>query len=421
MERRASLGWELNWEFQTWNKGKFVKSAYQFFCATLHLLKYKAVPKKIQYTFLEKVLHSLLVLGYIQEPEVQPKELFEGLFSELRKDFPEAFEKYKTLIPRQTPYAFLVDFLEQVNRFDTEQVLEDLERFHRYLLKTKVDPKSVNYFLASTVSVSFYTDDRGRRSRPFFGCSIACKGKAARFVVIRAASLGRWPQEVALAVWTFSHGQKWSVTFPGKVISTAYKWNGDRFVPSVPCSRCHEMFPDVDFEPPPPSVEVKASWPYGNCAEADSLGKLLWYLKVSGKEVGETRGAAWRVLLLEQEAMLKDLRDRVRKWFGSVRFFGDAWVPGGESRVDDAEDGVGSGGDVGGGICDRGNRDDDGGRATADGGVERTHERGGGEEGGLSVEDRNYPDKGGRDSPTLDALSKAIKIDLQIEAGIRTV
>lgn len=132
-------------------------------------------------------------------------------------------------------------------------------------------------FRAAVVAYSFYREPRKPKNEAgfplFYGASVSCKGRMEKKIMISILCLRTWHQAVAFAVY---HGQdNLAIVFPDGVQCRAfcYSSNGD-FIEKPPCVNCKMMY-HVDFQPYEGDSRENVPWPYGNCAENESLSKLL--------------------------------------------------------------------------------------------------------------------------------------------------
>lgn len=106
-----------------------------------------------------------------------------------------------------------------------------------------------------------------------------------RKILIASSILGFWDETVAAAVMTYFPKKTrkpdfdGTINLPEKVHCQAYRIKDRELM--EPCVACRNMF-GLKLKPKPepePEPELKPkqepNWPYGNCAEAESLSKLL--------------------------------------------------------------------------------------------------------------------------------------------------
>ncbi|KAH1182686.1 hypothetical protein KIL84_004178 [Mauremys mutica] len=147
-------------------------------------------------------------------------------------------------------------------------------------------------FSASVITCCFYDDPQGGADlQRFYGASLSCKGRHERCIMIELSSVKTWHKAMAYAVHHGATGP--AITFPEGVWSQAFQFNvkEQKYQEKSPCKKCQHMFRNVNFWPParPIAPTNGDKWQYGNCAEVESLSKLLLGTRVVEEGVRSTR------------------------------------------------------------------------------------------------------------------------------------
>ncbi|MGH0178482.1 UNVERIFIED_CONTAM: hypothetical protein FKN15_077485 [Acipenser sinensis] len=232
---------------------------------------------------LSYVLHSIFFLGNINDVKIDPMEFFtHKVGEEIKKKFPEAFEKYDTHLPTRTPFSILLDAVVLIKG---NQNQKDVMEYLSALLKEMSVPKPnrvthSNYYTleATVICICHYERNglKGPNPNPnFYGGSLSCKGLKEWKVMIALSCLEPWTPAVAYAVAFADEGAY--IKLPKDVISEAFQRDlkTDIYLEKAPCTNCITIFKGVSFKPSCKGKNKKEPWPYGNCAETESLSKLL--------------------------------------------------------------------------------------------------------------------------------------------------
>ncbi|MGH0175580.1 UNVERIFIED_CONTAM: hypothetical protein FKN15_070953 [Acipenser sinensis] len=233
--------------------------------------------------FAPMVLHSIFFLGNINDVKIDPMEFFtHKVGEEIKKKFPEAFEKYDTHLPTRTPFSILLDAVVLIKG---NQNQKDVMEYLSALLKEMSVPKpnrvthSNYYTLEATVICMCHYERNGLKgpnpNPNFYGGSLSCKGIKVRKVMIALLCLEPWTPTVAYAMAFADEGAY--IKLPKDVISEAFQRDlkTDSYLEKAPCTNCITIFRGVSFKPSCKGKNKKEPWPYGNCAETESLSKLL--------------------------------------------------------------------------------------------------------------------------------------------------
>lgn len=144
-----------------------------------------------------------------------------------------------------------------------------------YRVKNMKLMKKMN-FIGTCICISQKNLSSGPKTVRYYGASMSCNGKKAGQIMVAVSCLRTWHDGVSNAVMTYKPDKTKRENFDGtmklpeSVRCQAFNvWRGENM---DPCKSCVALF--GLNEPTQPS-EVK-SWPYGNCAEAESLSKFLF-------------------------------------------------------------------------------------------------------------------------------------------------
>lgn len=159
--------------------------------------------------------------------------------------------------------------LQIVEKKGQQKESEILASLRAIILKLKEGrPKEL---VASTTCVS-QPNNKDKNSTRYYGLSMST---SANWIVIAASCLSNWDEYVAGAVMTFYPDKKkkpyfdGTIKLPGQVRCQAFNLN--ELEPILPCKSCANLF---GF---PESGED--AWTYGNCAENESISKMLKHEK----------------------------------------------------------------------------------------------------------------------------------------------
>ncbi|XP_038156321.1 uncharacterized protein LOC119793293 [Cyprinodon tularosa] len=209
---------------------------------------------------LDEILHGILFLGKINKPPFSPEEIFLDLLSHLAAEYPRPFDHYMTHLPRRSPFSCVLDMVVHLTQPQNEMEI-------RRILKDLVDNLERGFLVSTAICVSQY------KNSVKYGVSMSTTGSIARKIVTAASCLSSyWDEYVADAVMTFNLSDQTRRTdfdgtfvLPRSVTCRAYYVNINRILP--PCGSCGELF----------GLHTRSGngFPYGNCAEAESLSNLF--------------------------------------------------------------------------------------------------------------------------------------------------
>ncbi|XP_058863771.1 uncharacterized protein LOC117965191 isoform X2 [Acipenser ruthenus] len=264
------------------DEGSLQKSGNRFILTFLKIYEEHITDelKTVIHGYMSEVLHSIFFLGNIQKEKIMPTNFFEEKeLLKLKNKFSKPFNEFCTHLPTRTPFSILLDAVVKIKGSQNEtQVMEYLST----LLKELSVPKPTNmtysnyYTLEATViCICHYERTGGGIMNKFYGASLSCKGPRERQVIISLSCRHTWNLKVAYAVDLA--GQGGAIQFPQTVKCKAFKRNRGKghYCEKPPCTNCINIFKGVTFEPRHSEADEEAKWLYGNCAETESLSKLL--------------------------------------------------------------------------------------------------------------------------------------------------
>ncbi|XP_061426774.1 uncharacterized protein LOC133354164 [Lethenteron reissneri] len=295
-------------------KNLFIVTYGALFCQMTHYAMQSKLDKNEIYTYLDEARHAILFLGQINKPIVEPEEMSFGKF---QSGNPDAF---RTHVPRTTPYSILLEMVVRAEGpHNSDAIKKTLEVFAESILKQN----KKMYFYATVVSKSDFNDidHKGNPKKatpePYWGASLSCSGRKVSQIMLALNCLFNWHEKIAEAV-TFAQNntEKGGILeFPRIVTSEAYKHEDFTLIAHPPCSKCVQVFASCTFKP---TVEIpkNATWEFGNCAENESISKLLDghpYLKNFVKYCAQATGEQMPKLKTDPMQILKEL-----KWSGEL-------------------------------------------------------------------------------------------------------
>ncbi|XP_068120508.1 uncharacterized protein [Hyperolius riggenbachi] len=238
----------------------------------------KEKKKEVKNFYMQRLLHSIFFFGHINNPRVKPEEFFhEKSLNVYRNRFQEVFDIYKTHLPRQSPFSILLEYMTTADDAKKPEPLkQNLKDINNSLLRNNNENETVaNDFSASVIAYSRARDPSISNDTDwYYGASISYKDKVPRKIMISISSLYIWDKAISYIVRCGDNGR--GLTFPNNVQCCACRFNGKECDYEVipPCRKCDRMF-NVQYELKYQKTSDKQTWPYGNCAEAESLSNLL--------------------------------------------------------------------------------------------------------------------------------------------------
>ncbi|KAM4663085.1 uncharacterized protein O3C94_011384 [Discoglossus pictus] len=270
-------------EHQELSRENMVTSGFIFITEFLRLLTRTKASKEDVSKYMQKVLHAIFFFGHINDRPISPLEFIPKPQQQIIQDkFPKPFKEYNTHPPSKTPYAILLEYMEKShNTEDPDSFVGQLVEVNKSLWKLAEEkgnqPVANDFsFTASVITYSCYKDPQTNRDdKKAFGSSLSCRGKIPRRIMIAVSALFEWDKAISYAVLYGKTGP--AIVFPADVHCKAYSFNTKerKYNCISPCTNCDRIFKNVVFNPKYHSSGKKETWPYGNCAETESLSKLL--------------------------------------------------------------------------------------------------------------------------------------------------
>ncbi|KAK1163763.1 hypothetical protein AOXY_G15660 [Acipenser oxyrinchus oxyrinchus] len=232
--------------------------------------------------YMTEVLHCIFFLGNIHKLKIKPIEFFaRDVGLQMKKMFPDPFEKYHTHLPTRTPFSILLDAIVRIKgSHNQKEVMDCLSTFLQDLKVPKPNSSTNKYWNhytleATVICICHYERTVVEKRDNFYGASLSCKGKDEQKIMISLSCLETWNAAVAHAVSLADNGGV--IKLPQTVICRAFKrnWGTGRYYGEPPCSKCINIFQGASFEPCHRKTDKEPTWPYGHCAETESLSKLL--------------------------------------------------------------------------------------------------------------------------------------------------
>lgn len=153
-------------------------------------------------------------------------------------------------------------------------------------------------------------------STRYYGMSMSTSGKVPGRIAVAAACLSNWEEYVAGAVMTYYPEMEKKPYFDGTmrlpdcVRCQAFSFN--QLQKMLPCKSCANLFGFRESSDTP--------WPYGNCAEDESISNLL----KNEKEVKEqSRPSASSYTEDNRKKAMKSLEEELGKYLKMMKFSWD--------------------------------------------------------------------------------------------------
>ncbi|MED6272770.1 hypothetical protein CHARACLAT_000179 [Characodon lateralis] len=210
----------------------------------------------------DEILHSIFFLGKINIVPFSPEEIIhdEDMFIQLKEKYSRPFECFETQLPRRSPFSCVLDMVVlQTGPEDENQIIQTLRNLV-IILKP-------GFLVSSTICVS-----KSNKQSKQYGVSMSTTGPNAGRIVIAASCLSSyWDEYVADAVMTYYPVKTkkdyfdGTIKLPEDVTCRAYRINCGSEMD--PCKSCGNLFGL--------HTTCEQKWPYGHCAEVESLSNLF--------------------------------------------------------------------------------------------------------------------------------------------------
>ncbi|XP_038580020.1 uncharacterized protein LOC119906758 isoform X1 [Micropterus salmoides] len=215
----------------------------------------------------DEFLHSIFFLGKINNPEFSPECILDDddiLLKELKDKYPQPFVLCSSQVPKRSPMSYVLNMIVNLMGQENEDTI--IKRLRELTIKLK--PGETKHLVSSTVCVSQKNSDR------YYGVSMSTSGPIPGRIMIAASCLSTWDSNVAGAVMTYYPENKektkktyfdGTIKLPEEVRCQAFSLSDRKEMP--PCRSCGNLFGLTTSE--------NREWPYGHCAEAESLSNLF--------------------------------------------------------------------------------------------------------------------------------------------------
>ncbi|XP_073678567.1 uncharacterized protein [Garra rufa] len=243
----------------------------------LHLIghvmeEFKKEQNKLK-TYVNEILHSIFFFGVIHKDCLTPVDFLNEQTEIVQQAFPEPFDKYRSHLPKRTPFSILLDIM-QLTFGTKENIMRELCSLMEklkfpYPLDRPANKNQRYYTLESTVIC--VCSNSQCTSQEYFGASLGCRTENAKSIMIYSSCLNTWHEYVSYAVMSFQHQTEGeSLQFHKSMQCQAYirDWNDNVYKERQPCMNCTRLFSL-------PEGTEQEHYPYGNCAETECLSKLL--------------------------------------------------------------------------------------------------------------------------------------------------
>eukprot|EP00062_Callorhinchus_milii_P015019 gi/632964834/ref/XP_007898590.1/ PREDICTED: uncharacterized protein LOC103183124 [Callorhinchus milii] len=236
--------------------------------------------QKTQYE--KEILHTILFFCHINIPRLEPEDIFGKATETLNSKYADILTDYKMHLPTRPPYTILLDIVVTYKGANNvPDVLEYLWSENKKMQLPGPPKKCENVFCFVSRVINycyFEPENPNYKSDKYYGASVSCTGHNAKKIMIDILCLKTWNSYICQVV---GNAPEWKLKCPF-VYSNAYiiqpdlKNSKDFEVPKYkpPCKKCLELYPDLNcllYE----TNNHEANWLYGNCAENESLSKLL--------------------------------------------------------------------------------------------------------------------------------------------------
>ncbi|TKS88912.1 hypothetical protein D9C73_022657 [Collichthys lucidus] len=214
-----------------------------------------------------EVLHSILFLGHINEPRFTPEDILCTKLNEYKGRYPRPFQCYSTQLPKRAPISCVLEMIVSMTGQEEVKVI-----FQRLLqLIDKLKEGETKHLVSNTFCVS--QPNKSPETARYYGVSMSTSGRDSGRIMVNACCLSRyWDSYVADAVMTYNPNKQKKTYFdatiklPNEVKCQAFGFS-EEMTEMPPCKSCSNLFGLTTS-----STRI---WPYGNCAEPESLSNLL--------------------------------------------------------------------------------------------------------------------------------------------------
>ncbi|XP_030267249.1 uncharacterized protein LOC115578431 [Sparus aurata] len=252
------------------NEDPFRRNAFLIIEKMVELASEKESPAHPS-VLVDEVLHSIFFLGEIKnEPKYSPKDILvdEDVLNKLKGLYPQPFDKFSTQLPKRAPFSCVLDMVVNLNGQQNEDEIKN--RLKEFTLKLKKGEATA--LVSNTICVS--QKNTAQDSVRYYGVSMSTSDRIPGEIIVAASCCKKWDSYVADAVMTYYSRDKkkqkksyfdGTIKLPEQVRCKAFSLTDGTLM--APCRSCGNMFGLTTSE--------TKEWPYGNCAEAESLSNLL--------------------------------------------------------------------------------------------------------------------------------------------------
>ncbi|XP_041072816.1 uncharacterized protein LOC121293703 isoform X3 [Carcharodon carcharias] len=299
-------GWTMRIERNNFMEKNFtgtqisLKSASQFIKIAVKFIQCAVRDRKLSgdrgKQYIKEILHTILFFCQINDPDFEPKDILEESLELWSCKLPDVFEQYKTHLPTRPPYTILLEIVVDYEESDnTERILDLLSKLNKNMTVEQNSQEGSRCgnglcFVSRVISCCFFQDlDSNTKTDNYFGASVSCFGKHQKELMIDILCYHTWNEDISLAVCMALEGHPRALVLRPQVHSIAYPMrdnlnrprevhiaNGKHqlHTPIPPCRKCLDLFPDIGNDLQQRN-NVHQFWSYGNCAEVESLNRLL--------------------------------------------------------------------------------------------------------------------------------------------------
>ncbi|XP_070840064.1 uncharacterized protein [Chaetodon trifascialis] len=215
----------------------------------------------------DEVLHSIFFLGEINIPRYSPYDIVsdDDMLNVLKGRYPQPFKFCSSQLPKRSPISCVLDMMVFLIKQKNEN--EIIRRLRELIRQLKQD--EATDLVSSVICVS--QPNKTPNSARYYGVSMSTSGRNPGRIMIAASCLSTWETYVAGAVMTYYPKKEkkpyfdGTIKLPVQVRCQAFSLSQETEMP--PCRSCGNLFGLETSE--------KKEWPYGNCAEVESVSNLL--------------------------------------------------------------------------------------------------------------------------------------------------
>ncbi|XP_026205377.1 uncharacterized protein LOC113155081 isoform X2 [Anabas testudineus] len=209
----------------------------------------------------DEMLHSIFFLGRVNNVPYTPESIIpdKDMLEALEDKYPKPFQCYSSQLPKRSPFSCVLDMIILQERQDEVKI--------RNSLKKLINSLDADFLVSNTACVTSCQ----KTNKKYYGVSMSTTGPNPGKIVIAASCCSVWDDYVAGAVMTY-YPEKvkkpyfdGTINLPDKVSCEAF--NIKNLSPLPPCKSCGNLF----------GLKTSATreWPYGNCAEVESVSNML--------------------------------------------------------------------------------------------------------------------------------------------------